>query len=164
MHPQSPLFCCRCNNNGAETTVSIAIVGGSEPAGSLCTLKHKDGTPKESVPPTDFLDLPLNLSRELILGNDECPWGNRLKTLLKSKYPQCRHIDVYNLAERSTDTTWALKNMHALFNTPNSARGGRTIGEAVDVVLIDYLNDGFLKNHQIYAQSVQIGAPGPQTN
>ena len=84
---------------GDGDAVSIVIFGGSETGGHSCQGKHPTWS--------DYLGLPSNLSlTELIMGNDVCPWANRLKFLLSEKYPRCSHIDVYNLAAGATDLKW----------------------------------------------------------
>jgi hypothetical protein len=81
----------------------------------------------------------------VVFGDNECPWANRLKTLLESKYPKCT-VDIFNMAHRSTDTSWALNRLESTFSgTP--ARDRRRLSEAVDLVLVDYgVNDGYLKD------------------
>jgi hypothetical protein len=121
-----------------NVTISLVVFGGSETAGNTCQSK---GNPI----PTDFLKLPANLSSPIILGNEQCPWANRLFTLLSKAYPKCAHIDVYNLAHGATDSTFALDHIQEWFSLENGARYHKQLGEVVDLVLVEYaVNDGLV--------------------
>jgi hypothetical protein len=130
----------------AENTVSIAILGGSVTLGKSCyglNINPKD---------TDHLELPQDI-KTVQRGDDLCPWSNRLFTLLKKQYPQCGHIDVYNLAHSGTNTEYALNHLESYFTAVNGARGGKTVGEVVDLVIVDYgVNDGTIDEKPMLAK------------
>jgi hypothetical protein len=76
-------------------------------------------------------------------GDYMCPWPNQLETFLRKAYPQCKHIDIYNLGHHATDHEWLLGHVYELFNREGGARGGKRLGDVVDLVLVDYsVNDG----------------------
>jgi len=92
---------------GSDRPVSIAILGGSETTGMGCQgkqIKHDEflGLPNASTLNPEMSGYPSVLMR----GNEFCPWANRLKILLSAAHPNCKQMDVYNLAWGATDTQW----------------------------------------------------------
>ena len=57
---------------------------------------------------------------------------------------------MYNLAAGATNQGWLLENMNDLMTTSNATRGGFTLADIVDLVIIDYaVNDGFIDSGQL---------------
>jgi len=133
----------------AEDAVSIVVFGGSETMGHTCEKKGP-------VPPTGFLGLPYeNLTLHLTLGNSECPWANRFYTTLRAQYPACGRIDVYNLAMGATTQAMYLGRLHEFFFSAKGARGGRTLEEVVDLVVVEYgVNDAFVNPKELKREGI----------